>query len=92
MKQLSGLDASFLYLETAEMPMHVGALHQFEHVLKAHAGTTPVLIEATTASGVGRLSINGGRGLRMDAALPGLLRSLPGVQAVNVHLGKPWAQ
>ena len=69
-----------------------GALHQFEHVLKAHAGTTPVLIEATTASGVGRLSINGGRGLRMDATLPGLLRSLPGVQAVNVHLGKPWTQ
>jgi diacylglycerol O-acyltransferase / wax synthase len=34
MRQLSGLDASFLYLETAEMPMHVGALHQFE--LPAH--------------------------------------------------------
>jgi diacylglycerol O-acyltransferase / wax synthase len=30
MKQLSGLDASFLYLETAQMPMHVGALHMFE--------------------------------------------------------------
>ncbi|WP_298824978.1 wax ester/triacylglycerol synthase family O-acyltransferase [uncultured Piscinibacter sp.] len=30
MEQLSGLDASFLYLETAEMPMHVGALHLFE--------------------------------------------------------------
>ncbi len=30
MQQLSGLDASFLYLETAEMPMHVGALHIFE--------------------------------------------------------------
>ena len=30
MKQLSGLDASFLYLETPEMPMHVGALHVFE--------------------------------------------------------------
>ncbi len=30
MNQLSGLDASFLYLETAEMPMHVGALHIFE--------------------------------------------------------------
>lgn len=30
MQQLSGLDASFLYLETAEMPMHVGALHLFE--------------------------------------------------------------
>jgi WS/DGAT/MGAT family acyltransferase len=30
MKQLSGLDASFLYLETQQMPMHVGALHVFE--------------------------------------------------------------
>ncbi|OYU98220.1 MAG: wax ester/triacylglycerol synthase family O-acyltransferase, partial [Burkholderiales bacterium PBB5] len=30
MKQLSGLDATFLHLETAEMPMHVGALHVFE--------------------------------------------------------------
>ncbi len=30
MKQLSGLDAIFLYLETPEMPMHVGALHVFE--------------------------------------------------------------
>jgi WS/DGAT/MGAT family acyltransferase len=30
MEQLSGLDATFLYLETAEMPMHVGALHLFE--------------------------------------------------------------
>ncbi|HEU0203238.1 MAG TPA: wax ester/triacylglycerol synthase family O-acyltransferase [Burkholderiaceae bacterium] len=30
MKQLSALDATFLYLETPEMPMHVGALHLFE--------------------------------------------------------------
>jgi diacylglycerol O-acyltransferase len=30
MKRLSGLDATFLHLETAEMPMHVGALHLFE--------------------------------------------------------------
>jgi len=30
MQQLSGLDATFLYLETPEMPMHVGALHVFE--------------------------------------------------------------
>ncbi len=30
MKQLSGLDASFLFLETPAMPMHVGALHLFE--------------------------------------------------------------
>ena len=30
MKQLTGLDASFLYLETPEMPMHVGALNVYE--------------------------------------------------------------
>ncbi|MDE2161147.1 MAG: wax ester/triacylglycerol synthase family O-acyltransferase, partial [Burkholderiales bacterium] len=30
MEQLSGLDATFLYLETAEMPMHVGALALLE--------------------------------------------------------------
>jgi WS/DGAT/MGAT family acyltransferase len=30
MKQLSGLDATFLYLETAAMPMHVGALNLYE--------------------------------------------------------------
>jgi WS/DGAT/MGAT family acyltransferase len=30
MKQLSGLDATFLHIETPEMPMHVGALHVFE--------------------------------------------------------------
>ena len=30
MKQLSGLDATFLYLEKPEMPMHVGALHVLE--------------------------------------------------------------
>jgi WS/DGAT/MGAT family acyltransferase len=30
MKQLSGLDASFLYLETPETPMHVGSLNVYE--------------------------------------------------------------
>lgn len=30
MHQLSGLDATFLFLETQEMPMHVGALHLLE--------------------------------------------------------------
>lgn len=29
-KRLSGLDATFLHLESPEMPMHVGALHIFE--------------------------------------------------------------
>jgi WS/DGAT/MGAT family acyltransferase len=49
MHQLSGLDATFLYLETPEMPMHVGALHVFElpagfkgrfaTALRAHIGS-----------------------------------------------------
>lgn len=30
MKPLSGLDATFLYLETPETPMHVGSLHLYE--------------------------------------------------------------
>ena len=30
MDQLSGLDATFLYLETPEMPMHVGSLLIYE--------------------------------------------------------------
>ena len=30
MKQLTGLDATFLYIETPQMPMHVGALHVLE--------------------------------------------------------------
>jgi DNA polymerase-3 subunit alpha len=66
-------------------------LQQFEQVLKAHAGPVPVLLEAATAAGIGRLTLNGGRGLRVDAALPGLLRSLPGVTAVSVQLARPWA-
>jgi len=59
-------------------------------MLQAHAGATPLLIEAITAAGIGRLTVNGGRGLRVDAALPGLLRNLPGVDAVSVTLAKPW--
>ena len=66
-------------------------LGQFEKVLQGHAGSTPVLIEAITAGAIGRLGINGGQGVRADAALPGLLRGLPGVRGVRLHLNKPWA-
>ena len=38
MKQLSGLDATFLHLETAEMPMHVGALNIYE-LAPGHQGS-----------------------------------------------------
>jgi DNA polymerase-3 subunit alpha len=66
------------------------ALGHFERVLQGHAGSTPLLLEAITSAAVGQLSINGGQGVRIDAALPGLLRSLPGVRAVKVSINKPW--
>jgi DNA polymerase-3 subunit alpha len=65
-------------------------LAQFERVLHGHAGSTPIMLEAITRGATGRLNINGGQGVRVGAALPGLLRSLPGVRAVRVTLGKPW--
>ena len=68
-----------------------GALGRFEQVLQAHAGPTPLLIEATTGVGIGRLTVNGGRGLRVDAALPNLLRGLPGISKVSLQLARPWA-
>jgi len=37
MQQLSGLDSSFLYLETANTPMHVGSLNVYEGSLKFDA-------------------------------------------------------
>jgi diacylglycerol O-acyltransferase len=37
MKHLSGLDATFLHLETPEMPMHVGALHVLDLPTELHA-------------------------------------------------------
>jgi len=67
------------------------ALPQFTRILQAHAGPTPLLVEAITATALGRLAINGGSGVRVDATLPGLLRSLPGVRAVRLALAKPWA-
>jgi DNA polymerase-3 subunit alpha len=50
-----------------------------------------MLLEAITSTAVGRLSINGGKGVRADAALPGVLRSIPGVRTVRLALAKPWA-
>ena len=50
-----------------------------------------MLVEAITEAAIGRLNLNGGKGVRVDAALPGLLRSLPGVRAVKLAMSKPWA-
>lgn len=49
MRQLSGLDASFLFLETPQMPMHVGALHIFA-LAKGHRGSYLRELRAHVAS------------------------------------------
>jgi DNA polymerase-3 subunit alpha len=67
------------------------AMAQLQDLLTRYAGTTPVVLDAITAAGVGRLHLHGEHGLRVDASLPGKLRSLPGVSAVNVTLARPWA-
>jgi DNA polymerase III subunit alpha len=67
-----------------------GSLERFRGVLESHAGATPLLLEAITETAVGQLHINGGQGVRVDAALPGLLRSLPGVRTVRLALARPW--
>jgi DNA polymerase-3 subunit alpha len=61
-------------------------LARFTRALHGHAGSTPLLLEAITSGAVGRLNINGGQGVRVDAALPGLLRSLPGVRTVKLSM------
>ncbi|WP_147651568.1 DNA polymerase III subunit alpha [Vulcaniibacterium gelatinicum] len=67
------------------------ALPQFERVLAGHPGPTPLLLEAIASGAVGRLSLNGGQGVRVDPDLPALLRSLPGVRRVHLSLARPWA-
>ncbi len=62
------------------------------HAIAARSGATPLLVEAITSQAVGRLSINGGQGVRVDADLPGLLRGLPGVRKVHLQLARPWAE
>ena len=53
MKQLSGLDATFLYMETPQMPMHVGALH----VLELPAGFKGKFVTALRAHMAQRLPL-----------------------------------
>ncbi|MCC7096335.1 MAG: DNA polymerase III subunit alpha [Thermomonas sp.] len=67
------------------------SLKGLERILAGHAGTTPVLIEAMTNAGIGRLRLDAGHGLCMDESLPAILRDLPGVDKVSLHFTRPWA-
>ena len=67
-----------------------GARAALQDTLRQHVGSTPLLIDATTAGARGRVHLNGGNGLRVDVQLPDLLRRLPGVSEVRIGFQPPW--
>ena len=68
------------------------ALDELEKTLAAYRGETPLMMEVITPQAVGRLSINGGNGVRVEADLPAILRATPGIKSVRIAVSKPWAQ
>ncbi|CAN5189582.1 wax ester/triacylglycerol synthase family O-acyltransferase [soil metagenome] len=91
MKQLAGLDASFLFLETPEMPMHVGALH----VLELPPGTKGRYVDALRAHIASRLPLTPALRRRLVAmplnlSNPGWVDAAPDMEVhiVSVRLPK----
>ena len=69
-----------------------GALAGIEEILARHRpGQTPLLYQLVVDGAQGRLDLNGSEGVRVDADLPAVLRTQPGVRAVKVAMAKPWA-
>ncbi|MCW5957032.1 MAG: DNA polymerase III subunit alpha [Pyrinomonadaceae bacterium] len=70
-----------------------GALDGVESLFSRHRpGKTPLRYELLLANGsAGKLEVNGGNGLRVDADLPASLRAVPGVRHVRVAMSRPWA-
>ncbi|ALN85126.1 DNA polymerase III, &alpha subunit [Lysobacter capsici] len=58
---------------------------------KQRPGPTPIRLDLLRQGAAGMLDLNGPQSVRVDADLVGLLRSQPGVKAVRLTLGKPWA-
>lgn len=91
MKQLAGLDASFLFLETPEMPMHVGALH----VLELPPGYKGHYVDALRAHIASRLPLTPALRRRLlemplNLSTPGWVDAEPDMEAhiVSVRLPK----
>ena len=70
-----------------------GTLDAVDATLARHRpGATPLLIQVVVDGGAtGRLDLNGSQGVRVEADLPAVLRAQPGVRAVKLALGRPWA-
>jgi len=70
-----------------------GAMEAVDAVLDRHRpGPTPIRFELLREGAAGQLDLNGSRGIRIDQELAATLRAQPGVRAVKLALGKPWAQ
>ncbi|GAA5076691.1 DNA polymerase III subunit alpha [Lysobacter panacisoli] len=70
-----------------------GTLQRVDALLATHRpGGTPIRMDLLVKHGAaGSLDLNGTLSIRADAELPSRLRALPGVRAVRLSLGKPWA-
>lgn len=58
---------------------------------KQRPGPTPIRLDLLRQGAAGMLDLNGPQSVRVDAELVGVLRAQPGVKAVRLTLGKPWA-
>jgi len=69
-----------------------GTLQRVEALLAKHRpGQTPLRLDLLRDGAAGTLDLNAAQSVRVDADLPGTLRAQPGVRAVKLALGKPWA-
>ncbi|MBZ4040442.1 DNA polymerase III subunit alpha [Novilysobacter selenitireducens] len=58
---------------------------------KHRPGGTPIRLDLLRNGAAGMLDLNGTSSVRVDAELMGTLRAVPGVKAVKLALGRPWA-
>ncbi|GGD57071.1 DNA polymerase III subunit alpha [Pseudoxanthomonas indica] len=73
-----------------------GAWSRVDALLQRHRpGGTPLRLDLVLPSGeratAGMLDLNGAMSVRVDAELLDTLRATPGVRAVKLALGRPWA-
>jgi DNA polymerase-3 subunit alpha len=57
---------------------------------KHRPGSTPLRLDLLREGVAGMLDLNGSQSIRVDADLPGALRSQPGVRTVKLAFSRPW--
>jgi DNA polymerase-3 subunit alpha len=68
-----------------------GTWTRVDSLLARHRpGPTPLRLDLLREGVAGMLDLNGSHSIRVDADLPGALRSQPGVRTVKLAFSKPW--